>query len=846
MDTSTNATVVSLRPLSPQEATFDRLLRQELRLTQNTPEKARPAELQQAIAQIAAREIGQQWADTRERQEAAAGKEVAYISAEFLVGRSTDNNLRNGNLGYDTIASVLARYGHTISDVMGEETDHALGNGGLGRLAACFISSAAAENLPVTGYGIYYKYGLFEQSFGEQGQQEERPDDWMKDGASPWFTPTAITYPVRFGGCVQPVTDTDGRTHYRWIGGDVLNACAVDMPVVGYPDPEGRSTINTLRLWDAKPPRPLDFEAFNRGEHAAALSAQTSADAITAVLYPNDKNKAGEELRLRQQHFMVSATVQDLVARHQRRHGSLNSFAEKNAIQINDTHPALAIPELMRVLMDDHGMEWDRAWNITQRTVAYTNHTLLPEALEKWEGALFRGLLPRHHEIVCEINSRFLADVNARIGHSGERDERISIVEADGKIRMGNLAVVGSHKVNGVAKLHSDLVKTTLFPDQAALWPDKFDNKTNGVTTDRWVEHANPGLSAIYNALAPGWQHDPSRVEPLARRAEDPALQASFAEAKRTNKMRLAGYIRTTLDLNVNPDALFDVQIKRQHEYKRQLLNVLEVIDTYNAIVEGREDAPAVPVVRIIAGKAAPGYYMAKLILELANAVAKKVNSDPRVGDRLKVAVLPNYRVSQAGIIVPAADLSEQISTAGTEASGTGNMKMSMNGALTIGTLDGANVEIREAVGAENFFLFGLTTPEVEQIKRRGGYDSAAVIRNNPYLAQAVEQIESGFFSPFSDPHHFGNIVTMLRCHDTYLIAADFASYKAAQRQAQETYAMPEIWNAMAIRNATRTLAPFSSTRTIQEYAQETWHTQPVPPAPRAQAGGRTAAAGLR
>lgn len=841
----TNATVTSLRPLTNQEATFDRQLRQELWLTRTTPENAAPAELHQAIAKIATREIGLQWADTHDRQTEAGGKNVAYLSIEFLLGRSTSNNLMNGNLKYDAIASTLAHYGHSIADVLGEEADHALGNGGLGRLAACYASSAAALHLPFVGYSILYKHGLFAQEFGDHGQQLETPDSWLKNGDSPWLNRTATTYPVRFGGYVETLTDFDGRVHYRWAGGEIMNARAVDMPVVGAPDTDGQSTVNTLRLWDAEPVQAIDFAAFSRGDHHGALSAQTSAAALTAVLYPEDSNGAGKALRLRQQHFMVSATVQDLVARHEQRHGSLDSFADKNALQINDTHPALAIPELMRVLMDDKGMSWDKAWGITQRTVAYTNHTLLPEALEKWDGGLFRNLLPRHYDITCEINRRFLLDVNNRLGLSGERDERISILGQDGSVRMGNLAVVGSHSVNGVAKLHSGLVKSRLFPDYAALWPERFGNVTNGVTTDRWIEQANPGLTSIFNSLAHGWQHDPARLAQQAHRATETALQESFAEVKLNNKQNLADHIQATLGLKVNPEALFDVQIKRQHEYKRQLLNVLHIADMYDAIVNDRPHAPCVPVVKIIAGKAAPGYYMAKLILQLANAVAHKVNSDPRVGDRLKVVVMPNYSVSLAEKIVPAANLSEQISTAGTEASGTGNMKMSMNGALTIGTLDGANVEIREAVGAENFFLFGQSTQEVERTLERG-YNSAPVIRSNQRLERAISLIDSGDLAPLGEPHRFGDIVNLLYHHDRYLVTADFASYMEAQHRAQETYADKAEWGRMSVTNALNTVGPFSSTRAIQTYAQEIWHTQPVPPAPRAQAGIKAAVAGLR
>lgn len=839
-----NATVTTLHPLAGQEATFDRQLRQELRLMHTTPQNATPAELHQAIAGIATREIGLQWADTHDRQVDAGGKSVAYLSIEFLLGRSTSNNLMNGNLKYNAIASTLAHYGHSIADVLGEEADHALGNGGLGRLAACYASSAAALHLPFVGYSLLYKHGLFAQEFGDHGQQLETPDSWLKNGDSPWLNRTTTLYPVRFGGHVETLTDFDGRVHYRWAGGEIMNARAVDMPIVGAPDSHGHSTVNTLRLWDAEPVQAIDFAAFSRGDHHGALSAQTSAAALTAVLYPEDSNEAGKALRLRQQHFMVSATVQDLVARHEQRHGSLDSFADKNAIQINDTHPALAIPELMRVLMDDKGMSWDKAWDITQCTVAYTNHTLLPEALEKWDGGLFRNLLPRHHEIICEINRRFLLDVNNRLGSSGERDERISILGQDGSVRMGNLAVVGSHSVNGVAKLHSDLVKSKLFPDYAALWPERFGNVTNGVTTDRWIEQANPGLTSIFNSLASGWQHDPALLARQAHRATEPELQESFAEVKLNNKRNLADHIQATLGLKVNPEALFDVQIKRQHEYKRQLLNILHIVDMYDAIVNDRPHAPCVPVVKIIAGKAAPGYHMAKLILQLANAVAKKVNSDPRVGDRLKVVVMPNYSVSLAEKIVPAADLSEQISTAGTEASGTGNMKMSMNGALTIGTLDGANVEIRDAVGAENFFLFGLTTPEVERTLQRG-YNSGPVISGNQRLERAISLIDSGDLAPLGEPHRFGDIVNLLYHHDRYLVTADFASYMEAQHRAQETYADKAEWGRMSVTNALNTVGPFSSTRAIQTYAQEIWHTQPVPPAPRAQAGSNTPIAGL-
>jgi starch phosphorylase len=755
---------------------------------------------------------------TRYAYEEAGAKHAYYLSLEFLMGRTLGNALLN--LGLDeTSAEVLRRLGLDLEELIDVEHDAGLGNGGLGRLAACFLDSCATLQLPVMGYGIRYEYGMFRQRI-ENGQQVEEPDHWLRDG-NPWeLERPEHTRRIHYGGRTEYYKDAKGRQHARWVDSKDVLAVPFDTPIPGYRN----GTVNVLRLWSAAATDEFNLGEFNAGSYTESVAAKNAAENITMVLYPNDASENGKELRLRQQYFLASASLQDVLDRWEMRHGNdFSKFAEKNCFQLNDTHPTCAVPELMRLLLDEHGLGWDEAWQITSRTMAYTNHTLLPEALEKWSVRLFGQLLPRLLDIVYEINARFLKEVTRRWPGDTARMARMSLIEEGPvpQVRMAYLAIVGSYSVNGVAALHSHLLQQGLFRDFSELWPARFNNKTNGVTQRRWLAAANPTLARLVSdTVGPGWVTRLEELRGLAHHADDPKFRERWHAAKRTNKVRLAELVRRDCNVEFDPDALFDVQVKRIHEYKRQLLNILHVIHLYARLQHGDHagDGEWTPRCVLIGGKAAPGYMMAKRIITLAAKVAEVVNSDS--DGRLKMAFLPNYRVSAMEVITPGTDLSEQISTAGKEASGTGNMKFMMNGAVTIGTLDGANIEIREEVGEDNFFLFGLTADQVEAT--RGSYDPAAIITADRDLSRVMDLIESGHFNHF-DPGLFDPIIQAIRSpHDAWLVAADFRSFVDAQERAATAYRDRERWTRMSILN-TAASGKFSTDRTMAEYNAEIW-----------------------
>jgi starch phosphorylase len=771
------------------------------------------------------------WMDTTRGAYDRDAKRVYYLSLEFLMGRLLMNSLSNLGL-VGECRQALDEMGLTLDEVADTEPDAALGNGGLGRLAACFLDSMATLGLPGYGYGIRYEYGLFEQRF-ENGWQVEYPENWLQFG-NPWeFPRPEVLYPVRFYGRVEEVKDAQGRRRYRWVDAERVLAMAFDTPVVG----AGGRTINTLRLWSARATRDFHFGHFNDGDYLKAVEQKVLSENLSRVLYPNDATEVGRELRFKQEYFFVSASLQDILRRYLQHHEGFDQLPEKAAVQLNDTHPSIAVPELMRQLVDEHDLEFEHAWSIVQRVFGYTNHTLLPEALEAWPVRLVERVLPRHMQIVYDINARFLARARARGADDG-RLARLSLIDEHGdrRVRMGTLAFVGSHRVNGVSALHTDLMKKTVFADLHAEFPDRIVNKTNGITPRRWLVQANPPLSRlITERIGAGWDTDLDRLAALRGAADDGPFRDAFAAAKAENKARLARVVERRLSIALDPQSLFDVQIKRIHEYKRQLLNVLHTIALYNDM----RDAPHrtwVPVTKIFAGKAAPSYTMAKLVLKLINDVAKVVNHDPAVRDLLKVVLLPNYNVTLAEAIIPAADLSEQISTAGMEASGTGNMKLALNGALTIGTLDGANVEIREAVGPENIFIFGLTADEVRQLRAQG-YDPREVVGANPRLKRALDMIRTGVFSP-DDPHRYQALVAALVEHgDHFMVTADFAEYCDAHEAAAALFRDRDAWMRRAVVN-TASMGWFSSDRTVAEYASEIWEAAPS----AAARGGRAAA----
>jgi starch phosphorylase len=776
-----------------------------------------------ALALTVRDRLMERWKNTQYAYGEADCRRAYYLSMEFLMGRALSNAMLNLGISVEG-NKALHEFGLVLEEVADSEQDAGLGNGGLGRLAACFVDSCATLQLPVMGYGIRYEYGMFRQNI-EDGHQVEEPDHWLRNGHVWELERPDLTVRVHFGGHTDQHGE-NGRT--RWVETQDVLAVPYDIPIPGYRN----GTVNTLRLWKAAATDEFGLNEFNAGDYTEAVRSKNRAENITMVLYPNDASENGKELRLRQQYFLASASLQDVIRRWMLVHGNdFSAFAEKNCFQLNDTHPSIAVAELMRLLLDEHGFSWDEAWSITTRTMAYTNHTLLPEALEKWPVRLFRQLLPRLLEIIFEINARFLAEVASRWPGDLDRLARMSLIEEgwEQQVRMAYLAIVGSFSVNGVAELHSNLLMQGLFRDFHDMWPHKFNNKTNGITPRRWLANCNPGLAGlITETIGEGWATDLDRLGRLAKFADDPAFRKRWRAIRRANKERLANYVEAELGLRFDAGALFDVQVKRMHEYKRQLLNVLHVIHLYDRIKRG-DTADWTPRCVIFGGKAAPGYVMAKRIIKLINNVANVVNHDADVGDRLKVAFLPNYRVTAMEVICPGTDLSEQISTAGKEASGTGNMKFMLNGALTIGTLDGANIEIREEVGADNFFLFGLTAEEVE--RTRPHYDPLALIEGNEDLRRTMHLLESGHFNQF-EPGIFDPIIQSIKSScDPWMTAADFPGYVDAQKRAAAAFRDQEHWTRMSILNCAAS-GKFSTDRTIQEYNRDIWKLEPVTPLP--------------
>ena len=768
----------------------------------------------------------ERWISTQQRYYKKDAKRVYYLSAEFLMGRALANNLINLGL-YDTARDAMKMMNLDLGDVLEQEIDAGLGNGGLGRLAACYLDSMATLDIPGYGYGIRYEFGMFDQDI-KDGWQVEKPEEWLRLG-NPWeISRPEYGVPVRFGGHVEEHTDDHGRLRVRWIGGEQVVGMPYDTPIAGY----GCNSVNTLRLWRARASSDFDLRYFNEGDYEKAVLDKNRSETISKVLYPSDVKAFGKELRLKQQYFFVACSLHDIVRRHLVAYPTLGNFPEKVAIQLNDTHPAVAIPELMRILVDDHAVAWEKAWEVTQASFGYTNHTLLSEALETWPVELFQRLLPRHLTIIYEINRRFLRQVMNRFPNDEARLARMSIVD-DGngtleskRIRMAYLAVVGSHSVNGVAGLHTELLKANLLHDFHETWPERFYNVTNGVTPRRWLLTANPPLAdAITARIGDGWMTQLEQLAKLVDHADDPAFRSEIRSIKQRNKEQLARYIEAEHGISIDRASMFDVQVKRMHEYKRQLLNLLHVVALYLRVKKNPELA-IVPRTFIFGGKAAPAYATAKLIIKLINSVASVVNKDPAVKGKLRVVFLANYRVSLAERIFPASDLSEQISTAGKEASGTGNMKFALNGALTIGTLDGANVEIREEVGADNFFLFGLTASQVSEFQRRG-YRPRDHYEQNPELKAVLDLINSGFFEP-EHPDLFKPLIYSLLEQDTYMLLADFQSYADCQERVAKTFLDQDRWTRMAILNIAH-MGKFSSDRSIHEYADRIWKARGVP-----------------
>jgi starch phosphorylase len=796
-------------------AAFHHTVERELAQRSDAPS---PEALLWAAAHASRDLLAGRWARTQAEDRAdRTRRRVHYLSMEFLMGRALGNAVAALGLE-DALREATAKAGVALPDVLEREADAALGNGGLGRLAACFLDSFATLGLPSFGYGVRYQYGMFAQRI-EGGRQVEAPDDWLQRG-NPWeIARPELRWLVGFGGHVQG----DG-TRRRWVPAERVVATAFDFIVPGH----GTERVATLRQWHAASEHPIDFAAFCRGEHLASGRERLAADMLNWVLYPDDSTHAGREMRLKQEHLLVSASLQDMLARHLHEGRALHDFGRHNSVHLNDTHPALVPVELLRLLIDEHGLEWNDAWPVVQQAVSYTNHTLMPEALETWAVPLFGALLPRHMEIVLEINRRWLDQIRARFPGDEALVQRLSLIDEHGerRVRMASLSVLASHKVNGVSALHSKLCVQTIFADFAKLFPERFTNITNGVTPRRWLIQANPALSAVIDArICPDWRRDTHGLKALADHAHDKALQDAFMQAKRDNKQRLAARVGRELGIVIDPASLFDVQIKRIHEYKRQLLNLLHVVARYQAIVE-QPQRGWVPRTVVFAGKAASAYQTAKAIVQLIHDVARVVNSDARVGDKLKIVFLPNYSVSLAEVILPAADLSEQISTAGTEASGTGNMKFALNGAITIGTWDGANIEMAQSMGEENMFVFGLRADAVTESKR-AGHDARRAAADDVRLQRVLDAIADGAFSP-DEPQRYRGLVDGLLNHDTYLLTADFGDYVATQGRVDALWRDPAAWAERAIRNVAA-MGPFSSDRTVGEYADKVW-TAPVRP----------------
>lgn len=762
-----------------------------------------------------------QWINSQQTHHEQGVKRVYYLSLEFLMGRALGNNIINMRIE-DAVHQALSDLGLSLEEIREQEVDAGLGNGGLGRLAACFLDSLASLDLPAFGYGLRYDYGIFKQRI-EQGYQLEQPDEWLRFG-NPWeLERPDITVPVQFGGWVETLSE-GGATRMKWHGAETVLGVAYDTPIVGY----GGRTVNTLRLWSAKATEEFDFNDFNEGDYVESVKAKVMAENLTKVLYPNDKLYLGKELRLKQQYLFVACSLWDIIRRFKKSGKAWTALPEMAAVQLNDTHPSLAVPELMRILVDNESVDWDTAWDITVKTLGYTNHTLMPEALEKWPVPMLEKLLPRHLQIIYAINHQFLRQVALKYPGDMERMRRMSIMEEGDvkQVRMANLSIVGSHSTNGVAALHTELLKSRLVPELAEMFPDRFNNKTNGITQRRWLLKSNQPLAAlITEAIGDGWVQDFGQIAKLGDLADDSAFLERLAEVKRLGKLKLAEQVQRETGWRLNPDSLFDVQIKRIHEYKRQLLNAMHIVLLYNRMRSGTP-TDFVPRTFIFGGKAAPGYQMAKLIIKLINNIASVVNNDPQLDDRLKVYFLPNYRVSLAERIFPASDLSEQISTAGTEASGTGNMKFMCNGALTIGTLDGANIEIAEEAGAENVFIFGLKADEVAQL--RMNYNPLEQYQQDPEIKAAIDLMFSGHFN-ISEDHIFEPIRQMLLHNgDFYMHIADLPDYARAQREVDALYRQPAAWQRKAVLNIAGS-GKFSSDRTISQYAKDIWSVRPCP-----------------
>ncbi len=801
------------------------------------PVTASPDDWLNATALAVRDQLVERWMATTRASYDQELKRVYYLSMEFLIGRTFTNALLALDL-QATVKQALADFGVDMAELAEREPDAALGNGGLGRLAACFLDSMATLGVPGFGYGIRYEYGMFRQKIVD-GQQVETPDYWLTRG-NPWeFQRPEVTYRVRFGGRVQrragpqregqpPSSQNEPFGAADWVDTHDVLAMAYDTIIPGY----GTQATNTLRLWSARATEEIDLSAFNRGNYMQAVESKNHSENVSRVLYPDDSTPSGRELRLHQEYFFVSASVQDLLRRYLRNHDTFDALSDQVSIHLNDTHPVLAVPELMRLLLDEHGLDWDSAWAQTQKVFSYTNHTLMHEALETWPVEMMGRILPRHLQILYDLNSRFLGSVTEKLGNDVELLRRLSLIDETGerRVRMAYVAVLASHSINGVSGLHSELMTQSIFADFYRLFPERFNNKTNGVTPRRWLAQANPPLAALLDQrIGRGWRRDLTQLQALRPMAQQAPFIRAFRHAKRENKLRLANWIEQHMGLVVDTDAMFDVQVKRIHEYKRQLLNVLHVIARYRRIVaahDAGQPADVVPRVVVFAGKAASAYHAAKLVIRLINDVAAVVNNDPRVGKLLKVVFLPNYSVSLAEIIMPAADLSEQISTAGTEASGTGNMKFALNGALTIGTLDGANVEMKENVGDENIFIFGNTTPQVADIRAQG-YQPRHFYESNPELKEVLDSIRDGAFSPGEPARYQGIFDTLVNWGDQYLLLADYASYVAMQDKVDTLYRDADAWTRMAILNVAG-MGAFSSDRTIAQYAHEIWNTRPV------------------
>ena len=776
-----------------------------------------------ALAKAVRSRVIKKWLKTQYEYKRRDVKKVYYLSFEYLMGRLLGNTLINLGV-YDECSDIMHALGYNIEEIREKEPDMGLGNGGLGRLAACFLDSMATLNLPGFGFGIRYEYGIFHQAI-QNGYQIEKPDNWLHFG-NPWeIVRPEHTYRVQFGGKVKVSKDNKGRLRFCWQDTHDVLALAYDIPIPGYKT----DTVNNLRLWQAKSSDAFDLEDFNKGDYMAAVESKNMSETISKVLYPADDIYAGRQLRLKQQYFFVAATLQNIIRDYKENHRAFDQFPEKVVIQLNDTHPTVAIPELMRLLMDIHGLGWDQAWHITSHTFAYTNHTVLPEALEKWRVDLFEQLLPRHLQIIYEINKRFLDQVEKHFVFDMEKKRAMSLIQEQPQkgVRMANLAICGSFSVNGVSKLHSDILKERIFPDFYALSPGKFNNKTNGITQRRWLRKANPILSSVISEhIGDGWLRDLTKLKELVPLAEDKEFRQTWREAKMLNKMYLAQRIENDLGLAVQAESIYDVQVKRFHEYKRQLLNILHVVLLYNRI-KAYPDRSWVPRTVIFGGKAAPGYLTVKRFIKLIHCVSRHINQDADVRAKLQLVFMPNYSVSLAEKIIPAADLSEQISTAGYEASGTGNMKFALNGALTIGTLDGANIEIREEVGSDNMFIFGLTAGEVASLRERG-YDPQKIYQQNRELRQVLDMLRDDFFNP-NEPGIFLPVYrSLVQEGDAFFVLADFADYVATQERVARVYQDQEQWTRMSILN-TALCGKFSTDRTIAEYARDIWRIQAVP-----------------